>query len=160
MALQSRTRTLRLTPRIDMKHLARNVLPICSICVSIEETQIRHEMLLIVACQKLNGWSQIRTSGIERRTPHDICLCSKTPQHQGSHGTMATSFNGNEVLVILLVGKYRLKRERPALPRAISSNWTRVAAPHTGHKILSKISAVSARGQGRCVALRFHWLLH
>jgi hypothetical protein len=154
MALQSRTRPLRLTSRVDMKHQAGNVLPICSICVSLEEAQIRHEMLLIVACQGLNGWSQIGTSRIERRTPHGPCPCSKTPPQQGSHRRMATSLSKNEALVILSVRKSRLRR------RPFHQIRPRVAADDAAYGPQNReISLVTACGEGRCTGSPFCWLL-
>jgi hypothetical protein len=59
MALPDALSTLGLFLRINLQHDARNLSPIGTLCVGVEQAQIGHEMLLVVSRQKRLDWSGV-----------------------------------------------------------------------------------------------------
>jgi hypothetical protein len=72
VALPCAPRSFWLTYRVDVQHDEGHFVPIRALCVGIQETQVRHQMLLIIWRENVALWRLICDIGIERRVRHDV----------------------------------------------------------------------------------------
>ena len=70
MAVESPPRTIWLFAWIDMQNDLRNLAPIGALSVCIEQSQICHNMFMIICRQGRRRWGQVSDIGIERRLLH------------------------------------------------------------------------------------------
>jgi hypothetical protein len=70
MALPDAPSPQRLLGRIDLQDDLGDLAPIGAVDFSVEQAQIRNEVLLIVPCQNGFGWSQVGDGRVERRLLH------------------------------------------------------------------------------------------
>ena len=66
MTVERMSRAIRLPIWIDMQHDPRDLAPIGTLGVSVEQSQVSHQMFLVVARECRGGWRQVSSIGIER----------------------------------------------------------------------------------------------
>ncbi|PIT00842.1 hypothetical protein TSA1_08745 [Bradyrhizobium nitroreducens] len=71
MTLVCIARTVRLAIRIDMQDYSCDFPPVGSLVISLQEPQVRHNVLLIIRCQRWLCRSQVSQRRIELRGLHD-----------------------------------------------------------------------------------------
>jgi hypothetical protein len=72
VALPGAARPLGLSRRVDVQDDAGHLYPICALRISIEEAEVRHQMLPIVRRQKVTERRVIRDIRIKRRLLHEV----------------------------------------------------------------------------------------
>ena len=70
MTVKRMSRAIRFAVRVNMQYNSRDLTPIGTLGVGIEQAQISHQMFLIVACQCRGSWRRVGNIGIEGRAPH------------------------------------------------------------------------------------------
>jgi hypothetical protein len=63
---------IRLAVRIDMQDDLRDFLPICSVAVGIEKSEVGDYVLLIVNGEHIRHWGRIGDVRIKRRFTHEV----------------------------------------------------------------------------------------
>ena len=53
-----------------MQHDPRDLAPVGTLCVGIQQPQVGHQMFLIVCRQRRGGWRHVSNIGIERGLLH------------------------------------------------------------------------------------------
>ena len=70
MTVKCMSRAIWLSIWINMQNDPCNLSPVGALSIGIEQTQISHQMLLIVARQRRVGRRHVSNIGIKRRIPH------------------------------------------------------------------------------------------
>src|SRR6516164_7144440 len=66
MAVECMSRAIRLAVGINVQNDPRDLVPVCALCVGIEQPQVSHQMFLIVTRQGRNRWRHVGNVGVER----------------------------------------------------------------------------------------------
>jgi transcriptional regulator with XRE-family HTH domain len=70
------SRAILFSIRINMQNNARDLAPFRTLCVGIEQSQIGHQMFLIVCRQGRSKWRHVCDIGVERGVFESASWCS------------------------------------------------------------------------------------